>query len=129
MALFKSLRYRISSTSLSAFGVIFLSFVGLLLLVDFGEARRLGRQKRDTDADDEDSDDTSGRVSLGSFESYAHDFGGEATLIDDKTLEITGLTYDGAGPAAWFMVGKTDVSSLAEFTELDGTVIPDENET
>lgn len=86
------------------------------------------RAEEDEDYDDEDSDDTKGGVFLGSFDSYAHQLSGEVTLLDDKTMEISNLNYDGTGPAAWFMLGKTSRSTLPEFIDLDGTIIPDENE-
>jgi len=102
----------------------------LVTLVHLSETRKLLKQSPPEVSltDDEDSDDQNGRVSLGDFTSYAHQLRGEVTLLDDKTVQISGLNYDGTGPAAWFMVGTTERSSLPEFIDLDGTVIPDESE-
>ena len=113
--------------------LIFVIIYFTAFLFQLSETRDLVQRDEDFDQDDEeqddeDQDDTSGKVTIGSFRSYAHDLGGEVTLLDEKTIEITGLNYDGAGPAAWFMIGNTDRSSLPEMGELDGTVIPDDNE-
>jgi len=107
--------------------------VAYLLGVDFGgtDGRRIPKVSTTPVTEDEEGQDDESKgkgVSLGSFETYAHQLGGEVTLLDEKTMEISGLNYDGTGPAAWFMLGKTARSRLPEFIELEGTVIPDENE-
>lgn len=45
--------------------------------------------------------------------------------MDETTIQINGLTYDGEGPGSWFVAGKGD-DYTKEFVDLDGIVVPDE---
>lgn len=68
-------------------------------------------------------------VTIGSFRGYVHRVGSDdVIIIDEKTLEIPDFTYDGEGPASWFVVGS-DGDYTTEMVDLpDITVLPDENE-
>lgn len=64
-------------------------------------------------------------VKVGSFESNSNDISGDVTVIDDKTIKISGFDYDGRGDGS-FVLGKGK-SSLDEYEDLDDlTIIPDE---
>ncbi|KAH8027264.1 hypothetical protein HPB51_003771 [Rhipicephalus microplus] len=59
---------------------------------------------------------------IGKIETYAHSFSGTVYAASDKSIIITNLVYDGAGPAAFFW-GSTKGAALT----LDGEQLPDEN--
>jgi len=48
----------------------------------------------------------SAKVKLGDLSTLAHSVSGELFAIDDKTLMLKNFNYDGAGPDAFFWVGK-----------------------
>ncbi|CAG7823504.1 unnamed protein product [Allacma fusca] len=120
----------------------------LLMNVEAAELRAVGRLpgsnrrvKRQEDDDDQESDRkvvgsrngtvaNLGPVTIGSFRGYVHSVdSSDAIILDDKTLEIPDFSYDGEGPASWFVVGQ-DGDYTQEFVDLpDITVIPDENES
>jgi len=64
-------------------------------------------------------------MEIGRFHSFMHGIKGYVSVLDDETLEISGMTYDGEGPGSWFVVGNDD-DYTKEFVDLDATVIPDE---
>ncbi len=39
------------------------------------------------------------------FSNFAHDISGILTIIDNRTLEISGFSYDGGGPSVYFYTG------------------------
>ena len=46
-------------------------------------------------------------IQIGAFTSLAHGLGsGAVTLLDTRRVLIQGFKYDGAGPDAYFVVGK-----------------------
>jgi len=47
-----------------------------------------------------------GKVKLGDLSTLAHSVSGELFALDDKTLMVKNFNYDGAGPDAFFWVGK-----------------------
>ncbi|RWS23194.1 Protein Skeletor:-like isoforms D/E, partial [Leptotrombidium deliense] len=61
-------------------------------------------------------------VNLGRLPSFAHGVSADAVIIkDSKTIFIKGLRYDGAGPDAFFLVGK------GKRPHGSGIKVPDEN--
>ena len=48
----------------------------------------------------------SAKVKLGDLSTLAHSVSGELFALDDKTLMVKNFNYDGAGPDAFFWVGK-----------------------
>ncbi|CAG7834305.1 unnamed protein product [Allacma fusca] len=71
---------------------------------------------------------TADRINLGSFRGFAHGVkSGNVYILDDKTIEIQNYHYDGAGPAAWFVVGR-DNKYTQEYVRLPYmAIVPDEN--
>lgn len=65
-------------------------------------------------------------TSIGRFHSFMHGVKGYVSVMDEQTLEISGMTYDGEGPGSWFVVGNDD-DYTKEFVDLDATVVPDES--
>jgi len=57
-------------------------------------------------------------VKVGDFTNKAHGIGGQVFAKDEKTLVIKDFTYDGAGPDAFFWVGKSGKPSRV------GTILP-----
>jgi len=112
--------------------LVFLSIFNFYILnllpcsLPVSEALRISRQEFEDD--DVPKPDSKGRYQIGEFISYDHGLAGSVLLLDEKTVQIKGLNYEGEGPATWFMVGRTERASLPEFLDLKGTVIPDENE-
>ncbi|KAG8175030.1 hypothetical protein JTE90_003214 [Oedothorax gibbosus] len=61
-------------------------------------------------------------ANLGPLSSLAHGVrSGNVVVKDSKTISISNLHYDGAGPDAFFLVGRGDSPNR------DGTKVPDEN--
>ena len=44
----------------------------------------------------------------GTFQTYAHNVAGTATIIDNCTIEITSFDYDGGGPLVYFYASDTN---------------------
>jgi hypothetical protein len=62
----------------------------------------------------------------GFFDTYAHNVAGKATIIDDCTIQITHLDYDGAGPEVYFYGAKdhnySDAAAFPIGQKLNGKV-------
>jgi len=66
-------------------------------------------------------------IEIGRFHSFTHGVKGYVSVLDEQTLEITAMTYDGEGPGSWFVVGNDEEKDFKkEWVDLDATVIPDE---
>ena len=63
-------------------------------------------------------------VKLGDFENHRYNIQGEVFLKDKKHLVIKEFTYNGAAPAAVFLVGTSDAPSPNGTTSFDGTILP-----
>lgn len=59
---------------------------------------------------------------LGTLPNMAHEVGGKVYALDDRTLLIKNLKYDGLGPDAYFWIGKRYNSPGRS-----GIKVPDEN--
>lgn len=59
---------------------------------------------------------------LGTLPNMAHEVGGKVYALDDRTLLIKNLKYDGLGPDAYFWVGTSGHSPRSS-----GIKVPDEN--
>jgi len=57
-------------------------------------------------------------LKAGDFQNYAHGISGEVYIKDEQHLVIKGFSYDGAGPDAFFWVGKEGAPSTV------GTILP-----
>ena len=60
-------------------------------------------------------------VHLGDIFPRSHGVSGKVYALDDRTLMIRNLNYDGQGPDAYFWIGTTENPGVT------GTPIPDEN--
>ena len=63
---------------------------------------------------------TSGEVFIGNLSTLSHGVSGKVYAIDEKTIRIRDLNYDGQAPDAYFWVGNTDKPGV------NGRPIPNE---
>ncbi|ODM99818.1 Protein Skeletor, isoforms D/E [Orchesella cincta] len=65
---------------------------------------------------------TLSQISLGRFQGdLAHGLQGEVQILNDKQIRIRGFSYDGQGPAVWFMGMKNGTQGVYS---ADGIALP-----
>ena len=70
-------------------------------------------------------------VEIGALSTLFHQVSGTVYAINNRTFEITNMTYDGEGPATYFVAGKGTVSSnnfrLRVLPACSGNILPKYN--